>query len=149
MIFGGTGLGGAGFPILANFLLERVGFRWTLRTLAALIGVLGGLALLGAKPRLPVARHATPAPMSFSFATSPVFIFMVSALAFRQLWRKTGANALSGAHHLRARAVIFTCIAVYSILRSCPRLLKLERNARACGFQSCGCRRTGYCRLLL
>ncbi|KZV70078.1 MFS general substrate transporter [Peniophora sp. CONT] len=76
LIFGGTGLGGAGFPILANFLLQRVGFRWTLRTMAALVGVLGGLALLGAKPRLPVARHATPAPMSFSFVTSPVFIFM-------------------------------------------------------------------------
>ncbi|VDC01694.1 unnamed protein product [Peniophora sp. CBMAI 1063] len=76
LIFGGTGLGGAGFPILANFLLQRVGFRWTLRALAAIIGVLGGLALLGAKPRLPIARHATPAPMSFSFVTSPVFIFM-------------------------------------------------------------------------
>ncbi|KZV70087.1 MFS general substrate transporter [Peniophora sp. CONT] len=76
LIFGGTGLGGAGFPILANFLLQQVGFRWTLRTMAALVGVLGGLALWGAKSRLPVARHATPAPMSFSFVTSPVFIFM-------------------------------------------------------------------------
>ncbi|KZV74992.1 MFS general substrate transporter [Peniophora sp. CONT] len=75
-IFGGGGLGGAGFPLLANALLQRVGFRWTLRTMAALVGVLGGLALIGAKPRLPVARHSTPAPLSFSFMTSPVFILV-------------------------------------------------------------------------
>lgn len=46
--------------------------------MAALVGVLGGIALLGAKPRLPIVRHATPAPITFSFVTSPVYIFMVS-----------------------------------------------------------------------
>ncbi|KAI0033582.1 major facilitator superfamily domain-containing protein [Vararia minispora EC-137] len=86
-IFGGSGLGGAGFPILANFLLQRVGFRWTLRVLALLVGVLGGGALIGAKPRLPVARRTTPAPLSFQFVSQPLFIavavtIFVQALAY-------------------------------------------------------------------
>ena len=46
--------------------------------MAALVGVLGGLALIGAKPRLPVALRAAAAPWSFSFVTSPVFLFTVS-----------------------------------------------------------------------
>ncbi|VDB83131.1 unnamed protein product [Peniophora sp. CBMAI 1063] len=75
-IFGGGGLGGAGFPLLANALLQRLGFRWTLRIMAALIGALGGLALIGAKARLPAARRAAPAPLSLSFLRSPVFIFV-------------------------------------------------------------------------
>ncbi|VDB83130.1 unnamed protein product [Peniophora sp. CBMAI 1063] len=75
-IFGGSGLGGAGFPILANALLQSVGFRWTLRTMAVIVGVFGGIALIGAKPRLPIARHTTPAPLDFSFVTSPVFVFV-------------------------------------------------------------------------
>jgi MFS family permease len=82
-IFGGSGLGGAAFPILANFLLQRVGFRWTLRALALLVGVLGGGALLGARPRLPVARRTAPAPLSFAFLSQPLFIAVVRPSAVR------------------------------------------------------------------
>ena len=79
-IFGGSGLGGAAFPILANALLQRVGFRWTLRALALLVGALGGIALIGVKPRLPIARASTPAPLSFKFLGSPIFICVVSVV---------------------------------------------------------------------
>ncbi|KAI0321544.1 MFS general substrate transporter [Amylostereum chailletii] len=86
-IFGGSGLGGAGFPVLANFLLQRVGFRWTIRAMALIVCVFGGAALFGVKPRLPVARNTTPPPLSFKFLTSPIFICVavtvfVQALAF-------------------------------------------------------------------
>ena len=45
------------FPFLINALLERMGYRWTLRTIALLQGVLGGIAVLGVKPRIPVLKY--------------------------------------------------------------------------------------------
>ncbi|VDB93434.1 unnamed protein product [Peniophora sp. CBMAI 1063] len=84
-IFGGSGLGGASFPILANALLQHIGFRWTLRIMAALVGILGGLALLGANPRLPVARRAAPAPWDFSFVRQPVFLFVAATIFIQGL----------------------------------------------------------------
>ncbi|KAI0048508.1 MFS general substrate transporter [Auriscalpium vulgare] len=76
-IFGGSGLGGAAFPIVANYLLQRVGFRWTIRAIALAVGALGGLAILGVKPRLPIppaSRRTRAPPLDFSFIKSPVFI---------------------------------------------------------------------------
>lgn len=40
-------------PFLISGLLNKVGHQWTLRYLALLQGVLGGVALLGIKPRIP------------------------------------------------------------------------------------------------
>ncbi|CAK5269846.1 unnamed protein product [Mycena citricolor] len=80
LIFGGSGLGGALFPIITNLLLQRFGFRWTLRVLALIVGVLGGIALFGAKPRLPVVRNSAPAPLNLKFTRSPVFIIVSVAI---------------------------------------------------------------------
>ncbi|KAI0045443.1 MFS general substrate transporter [Auriscalpium vulgare] len=77
IIFGGAGLGGAAFPIAANYLLQHVGFRWTIRAMALAVGTFGGLAILGVKPRLPIppaSRRTRAPPLDFSFIKSPVFI---------------------------------------------------------------------------
>ncbi|KAI0046480.1 MFS general substrate transporter [Auriscalpium vulgare] len=76
-IFSGGGFGGAVFPVAADFLLQRVGFRWTIRAIALTVGILGGLAILGVKPRLPIppaSSRQTAPPLDFSFLKSPVFI---------------------------------------------------------------------------
>ncbi|KAG8689254.1 hypothetical protein FRC11_003529, partial [Ceratobasidium sp. 423] len=56
IIFGGSGAGGACFPIAVNFLLSNLGFRWTLRIWAGFMLVFGALALAFTRPRLPVVR---------------------------------------------------------------------------------------------
>ncbi|KAI0059154.1 MFS general substrate transporter [Artomyces pyxidatus] len=76
-IFGGSGLGGAGFPVAVNYLLQKFGFRWTIRVIALLVAVVGGVATLGVKPRLPITppgRRTRAAPLDFTFLRSPVFI---------------------------------------------------------------------------
>ncbi|CAK5266008.1 unnamed protein product [Mycena citricolor] len=85
IIFGGSGLGGALFPVVTNYVLQRYGFRWALRSLALIVGVLGLVALLGAKPRLPVARHSTPAPLTFQFVRSPLFVLVALAVFVQAL----------------------------------------------------------------
>ncbi|KAI0260582.1 major facilitator superfamily domain-containing protein [Gloeopeniophorella convolvens] len=87
-IFGGSGLGGATFPILVNFLLQSLGFRWTIRILALLIGILGGAATLGVKPRLPILpadRRGPAPPLNFKFLASPVFLSVMATIFLQAL----------------------------------------------------------------
>ncbi|KEP46039.1 MFS monocarboxylate transporter [Rhizoctonia solani 123E] len=56
IIFGGTGVGGSLYPLAVNYLLENLGFRWTLRIWAAFTLVVSAVSLLFIKPRLPVSR---------------------------------------------------------------------------------------------
>ncbi|KEP45600.1 MFS transporter, partial [Rhizoctonia solani 123E] len=56
IIFGGSGAGGACFSIAVNFMLSKLGFRWTLRIWAAFMLVFGAVALAFTRPRLPVVR---------------------------------------------------------------------------------------------
>ncbi|KAI0042829.1 MFS general substrate transporter, partial [Auriscalpium vulgare] len=77
IIFSGGGFGGAAFPLAANYLLQRVGFRWTIRTIALIVAIFGGVAIIGVKPRLPIppaSSRKTAPPLDFSFLKSPVFI---------------------------------------------------------------------------
>ena len=39
---------------MANYLLESVGYQWTLRIWAVMFAILGSMAMYGAKPRIPV-----------------------------------------------------------------------------------------------
>ncbi|KAF8310199.1 MFS general substrate transporter [Clavulina sp. PMI_390] len=84
LIFGGSGLGGAVFPLIMTYLLENVGFRWALRVWSAMLLVLGGLAILGTKPRLPVAPTARIArpdlSLNMSFLKDPLFIAVASTI---------------------------------------------------------------------
>ncbi|KAG8747744.1 hypothetical protein FRC10_011873 [Ceratobasidium sp. 414] len=92
IIFGGSGAGGALFPIAVNYLLTHLGFRWTLRIWAAFMLVFGALALTFTRPRLPVARGRDTDGTSFltrlrrqhwSFLRSSLFL-SVSATIFVQ-----------------------------------------------------------------
>ncbi|KAG7527466.1 hypothetical protein FFLO_06903 [Filobasidium floriforme] len=65
VIFSGGGVGGAYMPILNQYLLDRIGLAWTLRTSALTTAVLGGTAICFLNPRVPIpaTRNVTPAPM--------------------------------------------------------------------------------------
>ena len=89
-------IGGALFPLLINYLLTHTGgFRWTLRIMAILIAVCGGIAFLGVRPRVPIApvsrvrgsrrAQAGGIALDLSFFKSPLFILVVSLLVF---WRE-------------------------------------------------------------
>ncbi|PCH44516.1 MFS general substrate transporter [Wolfiporia cocos MD-104 SS10] len=56
IIFSGSGLGGFAFPYILEAMLTRLGFRWTLRIWCIATSILGGISLLGMKPRLPVPK---------------------------------------------------------------------------------------------
>jgi len=56
IIFSGSGFGGFAFPFLLQALLERYGFRWTLRIWAVATLVIVGVAICGMQPRLPVPK---------------------------------------------------------------------------------------------
>ncbi|KAF4619928.1 hypothetical protein D9613_004669 [Agrocybe pediades] len=62
IIFGGSGLGGFVLPLVMGYLLEGVGFRWTLRIMAAILAVTCGIALLGVNPRIPIRKSTMPLP---------------------------------------------------------------------------------------
>ncbi|KZT57500.1 MFS general substrate transporter [Calocera cornea HHB12733] len=51
ILFAGTGIGGTVFPPIIGVLLQRVGFRWTLRIWAATFAIVVGFALFYMRPR--------------------------------------------------------------------------------------------------
>lgn len=79
IIFCGSGVGGFLFPLMVHALLEKVGFRWTLRIWAIASAIIAGIALLGVQPRVPVPkfhRHQTRPrfiPPRMEFLKQPVF----------------------------------------------------------------------------
>lgn len=81
IIFGGSGAGGAIFPLLINALLGRIGFRWTLRALALLFAAASAPAVYLCRPRLPI---TVPNPRrirlfpSLRFAKQRLFLLNVS-----------------------------------------------------------------------
>lgn len=96
IIFGGAGAGGTLYPIVVNYLLEELGFRWTLRIWAAFMLLFGAPTLLFMKPRLPSNRLSGTRGMGllarikrqhWSFLYSPLFISLsvttfIQALAY-------------------------------------------------------------------
>lgn len=53
VMFLGSGIGGAGWAFALSALLSSVGFAWTLRAVALIFLVIGGIGLAMTKPRLP------------------------------------------------------------------------------------------------
>lgn len=74
------------FPFIVNGLLGRVGLPWTLRIWALIEIVVGGIALLGIKSRLPTPkfRKGQPRPRfippQVRFLKQPVFWTYVSLI---------------------------------------------------------------------
>ncbi|KAK7686228.1 hypothetical protein QCA50_010448 [Cerrena zonata] len=89
IVFAGSGIGGFLFPLFVNALLDRVGHAWTLRILALVQVILGGIALLGVQPRIPPINYRRgqqrPAfiPPRLQFFKRKVF-WTFSATAFIQ-----------------------------------------------------------------
>ena len=73
---------------MASYLLETVGYQWTLRFWAGMFAIFGSLAMLGVKPRIPVhVARAQSRPYNikryfkqFRFVSRPLFILNVVAL---------------------------------------------------------------------
>ncbi|KAI0754564.1 major facilitator superfamily domain-containing protein [Daedaleopsis nitida] len=59
IIFSGTGVGGFVFPFLLNYLLDKVGLRWTLRIWAIGTSACSALALFGMRSRFPTPKYAS------------------------------------------------------------------------------------------
>ncbi|KAJ3876965.1 MFS general substrate transporter [Lentinula edodes] len=64
IIFGGAGVGGFVFPLAIGACLDNIGFRWTMRIWAVILGLSCSLALFGSNPRVPVQRLGTNRPKS-------------------------------------------------------------------------------------
>lgn len=56
VLFAGTGLGGAIFPILVSSMLSRFGYRATMISLGLGFLILGGISLVPVKRRIPYTR---------------------------------------------------------------------------------------------
>lgn len=83
IIFCGSGIGGALFPILINLLLTKTGsWRWTLRIWAFSMVTLGGVALWFVKARVPVVKSqpGQVKPVNLSFLKEPLFICVASTI---------------------------------------------------------------------
>ncbi|KAI7213780.1 putative MFS monocarboxylate transporter [Hortaea werneckii] len=65
--------GGIVMPLLLQAILGAVGFRWTLRIIAAIIVVFSSPILFLLKPRLPVSATHVAAPMDLSFLRDGFF----------------------------------------------------------------------------
>lgn len=67
-MFSGAAAGGTFFPLVGNALLQRVGYRATMITLAAIFGAANSVALLFIRCRIPVARVRSAPRRTFSYA---------------------------------------------------------------------------------
>ncbi|KAK4622274.1 MFS transporter asaE [Fulvia fulva] len=75
----GDGVGGAILPLVLQALLSAVGFRWTLRIVAAILVVLASPLLFVLKPRLPVSAAQASPRIDPSFLRSPLFWVLQAA----------------------------------------------------------------------
>lgn len=62
IMFAGSGAGGVAFPIIVSALLNRFSYRTTMISIGIGFGLLAGVASLGVKRRVPVARELGPGP---------------------------------------------------------------------------------------
>lgn len=62
IMYAGTGVGGAVFPIIISALLRRFHYRATMLILGVAFGLIAGVTCLGVKKRVPVSREIGPGP---------------------------------------------------------------------------------------
>ncbi|KAJ3776698.1 MFS general substrate transporter [Lentinula raphanica] len=91
IIFGGSGVGGFVFPLAIGACLDKVGFSWTMRIWAIVLGVCCSLALIGSNPRLPVRKPGIDRPRSswpsgmMGFLKNPLLLCMLATNAVQAL----------------------------------------------------------------
>ena len=105
---------------MVNGLLDKVGFRWTLRIWAIGMAVVAGLALLGVKPRVPVPKYHRGQnrprliPVQMHFLRRPIFWTFVSFVpqyAFDCL-----IFVIPVYHNRPSSALLFPSVSVYRSL---------------------------------
>lgn len=87
IIQSGVGIGGAVFPPILGILLDRVGFRWTLRIWAIAFVIFSGTAVWFIKPRLPVPSRREPrrAPADLSYLRNPLWAVVAITILIQSL----------------------------------------------------------------
>ncbi|TFK98066.1 major facilitator superfamily domain-containing protein [Pterulicium gracile] len=92
IIFGGSGIGGFVFPLLIGACLNNVGYAWTIRIFAAVLGVGCSICLIGINARVPVRGVvAAPRPQKSyvsalrDLAKNPLILWMGAANAVQAL----------------------------------------------------------------
>ncbi|KZM23686.1 transmembrane transport [Ascochyta rabiei] len=75
-MWAGTGLGGVIIPLLLQFLLNRYGFRTTLRIWALVLFAATAPLTLFLKPRLPVAQTTSHRSFNLSFLKNKTFLIL-------------------------------------------------------------------------
>ncbi len=122
---------GFAFPFMVNGLLDKVGFRWTLRIWAIGMAVVAGFALLGVKPRVPIPKYQRGQnrprliPVRMHFLRRPIFWTFVSFVA-RLRFSLLNENKMKSVPRLfskRSRISRCHCILQSSPGRSHPRSL--------------------------
>ncbi|KAE8543308.1 hypothetical protein D1P53_000010 [Cryptococcus gattii VGV] len=108
IVFGGTGLGGASIPFLMNSLLSMFGYKVTMISFGLGYLVIGSIAIVFVRPRIPVSRQLTVEkrkPINWSFMKSTpliigtLTIFLISLGNFiPSLWLPTYASSLNLLH---------------------------------------------------
>ncbi|OWZ77313.1 monocarboxylic acid transporter [Cryptococcus neoformans Tu401-1] len=108
IVFGGTGLGGASIPFLMNGLLNKIGYKATMISFGLGYLVIGSIAIVFVRPRIPVSRQQTMEkrkPVNWSFMKSTpliigtITIFLISLGNFiPSLWLPAYASSLKLTH---------------------------------------------------
>lgn len=108
---------------MVNGLLDKVGFRWTLRIWAIGMAVVAGLALLGVKPRVPVPRYHRGQnrprliPVQMHFLKRPLFWTFVSTCSYTKQNQFTLLSGSPIVHYNRsAGTVLLPSFSLYRYL---------------------------------
>ncbi|OAL46661.1 MFS general substrate transporter [Pyrenochaeta sp. DS3sAY3a] len=129
-MWAGTGLGGVIIPLLLQFLLNKYGFRTTLRVWSAVLFVATAPLILFLKPRLPIAQSSANRRHDFSFLTSKTFLFLQAGNVLEGLgyflpaiYLPTYAKTIGASNALSALTIIlvnvasvFGCVAMGGII---------------------------------
>lgn len=76
VMWAGTGLGGVLIPLLLQFLLNKYGFRTTLRVWSGVLFVATAPLLIYLKPRVPLGQASRPKPFNFRFMMTKGFMLL-------------------------------------------------------------------------
>ncbi|KAF2016388.1 MFS general substrate transporter [Aaosphaeria arxii CBS 175.79] len=76
VMWAGTGLGGVVIPLLLQYLLNKHGFRTTLRVWAVVLFVATAPLTIYIKPRLPVSQASNHRSFNFDFLTNRTFLLL-------------------------------------------------------------------------